>query len=183
MLVRHGDAGGLRLPHELKVGLTKRGQKQVKLLGRHLAREKFDHIYASDMTRALKTARAVVRHHKKTPFTVTEDIREVHSYNINHERNYGGRHLRTRLQEERGRVAKFVRHVLRSHQPGARILVVAHGCLISLLIATFGHMNAKRCFRFGASNASITVLHAWKDRQPSLLKVNDVEHLPPSLRS
>jgi broad specificity phosphatase PhoE len=183
MLVRHGDASGARLPHEQEVALRPRGIKQAERLGKYLGGEKFDHIYSSDMARALKTAEIVARYHPHTPFTVREDIREVHSYNISSERNYGGRHLRKRLREERARAAHFARHIFRRHRPGERILVVAHGCLISLLIASLARLHPKKCPRFGAHNTSMTVLEVWRDRKPNIVAANCIAHLPSRLVS
>ena len=183
MIVRHGDAGGERLPGEVGVPLTPRGRKQAARLGKRLASEKFDHIYASDLERARATAEAVVPYHKGTPFTITPDIREVHSYHTNYERNYGGRHLLRRLHEEHARAERFAKMLLRKHKPGDRVLVVAHGCLIRLLVSILCGLGPKQCPVFASRNTSVTLLHVWKDRRPSIVLANCVAHLTPQLVS
>jgi 2,3-bisphosphoglycerate-dependent phosphoglycerate mutase len=52
------------------------GRKQAESLGRRLSKDKFDHIYSSDLSRALHTAEFITSHHTNTPFTVDKKLRE-----------------------------------------------------------------------------------------------------------
>jgi broad specificity phosphatase PhoE len=181
-VVRHGDAGGQRLPGELSVPLTAKGRKQAARLAERFADEKLDHIYHSDLARARSTAEPVIANHPKTPATASRDIREVHAYHNTHERNYGGRKLRARLREERERAERFARMLLRKHKPGQRVLIVAHGCLNRLLFSILCGLRPKQCPILTQQNTCVNVLEIWNDRRPVVRAVNNIEHLPPSLR-
>ncbi|CAG8833131.1 536_t:CDS:2, partial [Racocetra persica] len=56
--------------------LNKTGKEQAEIVGRRLRKMKFDHIYTSDLSRAKKTAEAIVKHHPDTPFTEDFRLRE-----------------------------------------------------------------------------------------------------------
>ncbi|MFC1526985.1 histidine phosphatase family protein, partial [Candidatus Latescibacterota bacterium] len=67
LLVRHGQQGGDERQGELGPPLTALGNEQAARVADRLARERFAHIYASDLSRAHHTALAICRYHADTP--------------------------------------------------------------------------------------------------------------------
>lgn len=66
LLIRHGETAWntvRRLQGHTDTPLNERGRRQADALARGLAREKLDAIHASDLARAMQTARAVASHH------------------------------------------------------------------------------------------------------------------------
>jgi len=65
-LVRHGETDANLNRHLQGISngiLNENGKQQVERLGRHLQTTAIDHVYASDLLRAVDTARAVARRH------------------------------------------------------------------------------------------------------------------------
>ncbi|HEY5801820.1 MAG TPA: histidine phosphatase family protein [Burkholderiaceae bacterium] len=66
LLIRHGETAWnaeRRLQGHTDIALNAAGLRQADALGRALAAEKLDAIYASDLARASQTAQAVAAHH------------------------------------------------------------------------------------------------------------------------
>jgi len=78
--VRHGETesnAARRFIGQCDSPLSDRGLKQVAALGERLRGEAFDRIHASDLGRAVDTAREVARHHS-ADLTFDERLRERH---------------------------------------------------------------------------------------------------------
>ena len=129
-LVRHGEAGGESRPGEVGPPLTKRGERQAAKVARRLAGESFDHIYSSDMSRSYHTAQAIIANHKGTPYTVSQDIREVAGHHVLPGRTPRAKAIRDRMIRSNKCVPKFLRQLLKTHGPGERVLLVIHGNLM-----------------------------------------------------
>jgi broad specificity phosphatase PhoE len=172
-LVRHAEAAG-----EFDWSLTPRGKDQARRVARRLARERFDHIYSSDLARAVETAEFVRRHHPRVPYTATGDLREIagaRHFAPNYSRlDKEARALRDR---ERRNVDRFIRGLFRTHDPGDRVLAVAHGTLIRYLLPTLAGIDPRKTYDLGAHNTGVTVVHLWKKRRPWVGLVNCTCHL------
>ncbi len=179
VLVRHGQAAGEPRPGELQAPLTPLGVRQAARVARRLADEKFDHIYFSDLSRAYHTAQAIRRYHRRTPYTVSRDIREVAGHHNHRGPTPRRKGVQERLRRDRKAVGRFARRLLRRHRPGERVLVVAHGNLIRFLISTLAEVNPKRSIFVETSNTSVTVLHLREGRLRSVELANCVKHLLP----
>ncbi|MHB8644519.1 MAG: histidine phosphatase family protein, partial [Thermomicrobiales bacterium] len=80
LLVRHGEstynAEG-RIQRQQDAPLSERGRRQVERIGERLRSYSFDACYASDLSRAADTARAIMQHHPDVPFEFTTLLREI----------------------------------------------------------------------------------------------------------
>ena len=79
LAIRHGETAwnvDARIQGHLDIGLNDAGREQARRLALTLAgREPIDHIYSSDLSRALDTARAAAEQ-TSAPVTATPDLRE-----------------------------------------------------------------------------------------------------------
>jgi broad specificity phosphatase PhoE len=188
VLVRHGQAGDKPPPTRPEYGapLTPLGRRQARRVAKRLARERFDHIYASDLSRAHETARAIVAFHEDTPLTVDGDIREVGGEHIIRRPGRRSEEVRRRTRRERQRVERFWRRALRRHRDGERVLIVAHGNLIRLLVPLMAGADPKRAMRLETHNASVTEVLAFKGGpapwggKAMVLLANCTKHLRPT---
>ena len=177
--VRHGHAGGPDVNDILGPPLTRLGEHQVARLAERLAREKFTHIYTSDLARAYDTARAILKFHEDTPYTVTTDIREVTHYNFvkdAHPPRSAGRKTVKREGDAVTHFAGYLRHV---HSPGEKVLVVCHGNLIRTIMPLLGGKDPKESVLIDINNASLSILDVWPSGEAVLKLANCTKHLLP----
>ena len=179
-LVRHGQAAGKQRPGEVGSPLTKLGLRQADRVGKRLASESFDHIYSSDMARAYETAQAVIKNHRKTPYTVSKDIREITGFHFSPRASLK-KDVKERVEKERKACARFLRR-LRKHKPGEKILLVIHGNLIRLLISTISDVNPRRAVILETHNTGVfeVILSLEKEELARVNLANCVKHLIPS---
>lgn len=182
VLVRHGDAIQNLVETEFGSGLSRVGNRQAVRVAKRLAGIHFDHIYASDLPRAHTTAMAILKHHKKTPFTVTEDAREVMTYHNRSEPKPPSKESERNMVRERARVERLRKKLFRTHKPGERILLVCHGQLIKLLTALFAGVDPQATVKIRANNTGIFVLclDTRKRKLDCVALANCIAHLLPS---
>jgi len=146
-LVRHGITDWnieQRTQGITDIPLNDLGREQARALARRLANERWDAIYASDLSRAKETADIAAQ---ALGLDVLTDARL-------RERNYGEAETTTleeriarwgadwdRLpigleteEEVAGRLIAFLNDVLPKHDPDAQILVFSHGALIGITL-------------------------------------------------
>ena len=178
-LVRHGEAGGQQREGEVGPPLTKRGEKQAAKVARRLADERFDHIYSSDMSRSYHTAQAIIACHESTPYTVAPEIREVAVHHVAPGRTPRQRAILDRMARSEKSVPKFLRHLLKTHGHGERVLLVIHGNLIRWLMYLLAKRPSKRGLPLKITNTSLSIVHV-RDRELDHVElVNCVKHLKP----
>src|SRR3954470_14964460 len=80
LLVRHGEstynAEG-RIQGQQDAPLSERGRAQAERIAERVRGDAFDACFASDLSRAADTARAIMRYHSETPFEYTTLLREI----------------------------------------------------------------------------------------------------------
>ncbi|MHA6908324.1 histidine phosphatase family protein [Ralstonia pseudosolanacearum] len=197
VLVRHGETDWnreRRLQGQLDVPLNAQGREQAAQLGRALAREPFDAIYASDLSRARETAQALAGEIGKA---VRDDtgLRE---------RCYGGfegltyaevaeRHP-VEFEAWQNRVPEFAPpgggetlagfharavdaalRLIRRH-PGERIALVSHGGVLDCLYRHANAMALTEPRQHALRNASINRLSS-DGHHLTVLQWGDVAHL------
>lgn len=198
--VRHGETAwnvDTRIQGQLDIGLNAKGQWQAERVGRALADEPIDRIYASDLERAHHTALAIARH------TANPHAREVRLHKGLRERGFGkfeghtyaaieaqwpdeSRRWRQREPDfapEGGetpvqvmdRVERTIAELASPHS-GEQIVVVAHGGIMDMLyrLATRQSVSAPRTWELG--NTAINRL-LWTPDGLSLVGWADTRHL------
>lgn len=200
VLVRHGETSWnaeSRIQGHLDIPLNRRGVAQAAALGRRLAKDRFDVVYASDLDRAFQTARPAV---SNADSTIIKDprLRERHlgvlqgltgeeaksrqpaAWQAFRSREPdpildGGESLGAFTQ----RIRAFVEDMLKRHA-GNRLLLVTHGGVLDAVYrhATATPLSAARAFPI--YNASVNIVshstQGWR-----IDNWGDVSHLPQEL--
>ena len=187
VLVRHAEAGDVEMIGCIGAPLTPRGEWQLPYIAKRLANERFDHIYASDMTRAHETAKAILEHHEGTPVSVIKDVREVGGHHLRHGRTSRAKGVREKVARERKAAERFAHRLLSKHR-GELVLVVCHGNFIRLLISVLSGINPKTAPYINTGNTSVAILtlrtdgKLWLSSPVRIDLANCTRHLPPSAR-
>lgn len=196
LAVRHGETAwnrDTRIQGHTDIALSDHGQWQAERLAEALSDEPIAAVYASDLSRALETAKAVARRHD----------RPVHTQPGLRERGFGRfeghtwAELEARYPEEalawRKRVPDFappggetllqlrerVTHTvatLASRHPGEQILVVAHGGVLDVLYRAATRLELQAPRSWELPNTAINRL-LWSPEGLSLVGWADVRHL------
>ncbi len=175
--VRHGQAEA-REPGDVRdPGLTELGRQQAELVARRLKRQRFAHIYTSDLARAKETAAAIRLHHPQAPVTETAELREVMFYNFLSGFSPTKRAERKILSREGKTMRSFVGKLLKEHKVGEKVLVVAHGNLIRCMLALLSGKNPKRSVVLDINNTSVTIIEVWLSGGAVVRTANSLEHL------
>jgi probable phosphoglycerate mutase len=197
LLVRHGEsvynAEG-RIQGQQDAPLSERGRRQAERLGERLRSYPFDACYASDLSRAADTARAIMRHHPDVPFKLTTLLREI-KFGIFEGRimpeieemypeEYAqwmedrrafvppGAESGDELSARAGRALDWLQE--RGHE--GTVLVVAHGAILNAFLGRFLHLGGESRHRFHFDNTALAVVEE-TPFGPRLLLANDTSHL------
>lgn len=200
VLVRHGEtdwnAQG-RIQGQLDIPLNATGLAQAAAVGARLREQYFDAIYASDLERALQTARPVVagggreiRHDPR--------LRERHFGALQGLTGEEAQRLKPLVWEAyraRGpesdlgggesllvfarRVADFIGQVLEAHA-GGKVLLVSHGGVLDMAYRHAAGMPLGVQRNFPIYNASVNIL-VHDGRRWSIASWGDISHLPQEL--
>jgi phosphoserine phosphatase len=199
LLVRHGEstynAEG-RIQGQQDAPLSARGREQAARIGERLRSYQFDACYASDLSRAADTARAIMHHHPNVPFELTALLREI-KFGIFEGRimpeiaemypeEYAqwmedrrafvppGAESGDALSERAGRAL----HWLRERGHSGTVLVVAHGAILNAFLGRFLRLDSEGRHRFHFDNTALAVVED-EPFGPRLLLANDTSHLGP----
>jgi len=125
--------------------LTENGHQQAEELAKKLQSRHFDYIYSSDLKRCTDTAEYIRKFHQKTPFKLTESLREYSfgryhgkpSNEIEWDKIPGDIYIRKpgggeSLLEGRDRVLKFLGKIYEQY-PSENILFITHGGPIRII--------------------------------------------------
>lgn len=188
-LIRHGNAKKRQGESYITAPLTALGRAQATATGEYLRRAgiAFDGYYSSPLLRARETAALIGAPLGQTPQTRAGlqelEYRELPAtlalelfartgiLNAYFEA-HAGRALR---HPTLGRIARALIEILRAH-PRERVGVVAHGGVISGVLAWYFPRERKHWWRVTVGNCSITRLQI-EAEHARLLAVDEVEHL------
>ena len=196
LLVRHGITeynSSRRFAGYSDVELSAAGCRQVERLRDHLANEKFDAVYSSDLKRAVATAE-VISSGRKVDIVTCPELREI---------NYGDAEGLTfeeisRLYPELAEsIANFNLQLefpggesfegfiartctlmdrLNEYVPGQTILIVSHSGPLRVLVCHLLGIDQSHWRKFRLDNASLSVLETYP--QGAIISLlNDTSHL------
>ena len=176
LLVRHGQTEWNRIRRvqgQTDAQLDETGREQARLVGERLASEEgITAVYASDLSRAMNTAEAIVSHHPDLTITADERMREIGfgPWEGKYWQEFEG-HDAELFQQWRNdvtsvtipgvepitdfaaRVRSFMHDMVAKH-PNDKILVAAHGGSINMFITVALEMPLKNCWRMQIGRAS-----------------------------
>jgi broad specificity phosphatase PhoE len=177
-LIRHGETDwnrNGRVQGWTDIPLNATGRDQAKRLARWLKDVKFEHIYSSDLSRALDTAKAVASvHHMEV--TTTKTMREQffgQAEGLNRvekdKRFPNGAPDAETWEALEQRVSSFLKEVASHHHTGP-ILVAAHGGVIRAALTWLGEKPVH------IENTSMTRLRV-EGGQFEMISINTTPHL------
>lgn len=198
LLVRHGEQhfwSNITLGEAYDAPLSPTGEEQVEALGRRLADERIDAVYASSMKRAVATAKAVAKHHGLEP-TVVDDLKEIDLWqNAPQDKGLLDIYGREELAEIYREIRRQRRHEAYPHvedvgafrkriigaidriaaeNEGKRVVVACHGGVINTYLS---HLFSSAYDSIvTVHHTSITVVRAADERR-AVLTVNDFAHV------
>lgn len=172
-LVRHGQTdwnAELRFQGQTDIPLNQTGIEQAKALASILAKESYDTIYASDLSRAAQTADIIAQ---TLGLPVAKDIRlreickgvfegmvydEVKAkYPLELQRDHDDPlNSRTPGAETVAEVAERMRNAadeIAARHPGSRILLVSHGLAVATLYCQANHISLAETYHHIPDNA------------------------------
>jgi probable phosphoglycerate mutase len=196
IVVRHGETAWnaqARIQGHLDSPLNEEGMAQALLLAEHLAPEPFDHLYASDLGRALQTAQPLADRTGKQPIpnpqlrerglgvfqgltaaecqrAYPEDYRRFHSRDPDHAMP-GGESIR----ELNRRVAALFEELASRHSGGC-VVAVTHGGVLDALYRHVTRMPLDQPRDFPVYNASVNRIRREADGW-TLESWGDISHL------
>jgi|SRR3989344_1035750 len=187
--IKGGDA-----KREFDVLLNEEGIKQAGKLAERLRAEKISHAYVSTQTRAVQTAKEVLKHHHQAKLEKTEHLSEQNlgdyaslPKNVIKELRVKSGHAFHMFRPEKGesyadlqdRAVKFFHNLLKKHSDDDTLLIVSHGgtlgaLMLHLLEKEFTEENYKA---HKPDNSAVTVLDISKDGKVDMKVFNDLGHL------
>ncbi|MBX4187655.1 MAG: histidine phosphatase family protein [Candidatus Doudnabacteria bacterium] len=192
VIVRHGETAynkAERYMGHLDIGLNKIGKEQVRKLAARLAKEKFDYIYSSDLSRSVQTLDAVRPHFVNVPVILDDKLRErklgVFEGLYKNQATWDsipGNPLTRKpskgesLSEMRDRINKFLKH-LRDRHLGENILILTHGGVMRIMHHLFTRESLLDSFnRYRFENTAICI-YDLSLQKPQVICFNDIAHL------
>ena len=198
ILVRHGQTEWnliRRIQGQLDSKLDETGREQARLVGERLASETdIAAAYASDLSRAMDTAQAIVAHHPDLEVHPDSRMREITfgPWEGKLWKEFEGEE-KERLMQWRAdvtsitisgvepvekfaaRVRSFIEDITKKH-PNDKVLVVAHGGSINMFLTVAMEFPLKNCWRMKVGNTAIAEIYIFPEG-PFLEKTNDTHHL------
>jgi alpha-ribazole phosphatase len=201
LLTRHGETlanAARRYAGHSESDLTTLGRRQAKALGRRLRHDQIDGVYASDLQRALETARIILEQRALEVF-IEPRLREM-SFGewegLTFDEIRSGwpdhHHLMHTIgdgfhapggepfTETKRRVVEAVEEIVARHN-GETVLVVAHGGTLQIILQHLLGLPDSAIFRLTTGNCGLSVAEFTHGRSV-ITRVNDTSHLEPRRR-
>ncbi len=193
IIVRHGETHHnrkRRIQGHLDSKLSARGVSQAKKLAFRLRNEKIDAAFCSDLSRAQRTAREIMKFHKGVPLIVAKELREksygifegMHEIEFRKIRGEKGipRHLfRPRggesFRDVKTRVSLFLDAVRKKYK-NRTVLIVAHGGANRVLLGILMKKQLKEAVELEQKNACVNIAEI-KGGKITMHRVNCTKHL------
>jgi probable phosphoglycerate mutase len=198
LLLRHGETdwnSAGRIQGHTDTPLNARGVEQAEQLAARVAAEgRIDALYTSPLARAHMTAEIIARRITHTPLCddrlKEKSLGELDGMTmLDFQQRYPDLYARWQVSQEHvplpgeetppefaRRVQTFLDDVRARHANGARVVIVAHGGTIGMVIATLIGLDINRRLPFWFDNASVSLMDLGGSR-PRLRLLNDTCHL------
>lgn len=196
-LVRHGETQwnkDLRYQGHRDIPLSEVGIAQARKISTRLAGEKLDVVYASDLSRALETARIIARPHnlevkvdarlKETNFGLWEGL-TYNEINLQYPDEMNG--WRTNPRETKIPGGESLAEVMIRCKEGMdslikenlnrNILLVAHGGIIRILLVDILGMDINSYWKIKQDNVALNIIEYYGEDRAILCLMNDISHL------
>jgi phosphoserine phosphatase len=157
------------------------GDKQGDLLCLRLEDEEINHIYSSDLARAVRLAEKIKLSHPKTPLTLTEKLREVNfnkylGANIN---NINWKEV-TDLESQKDlqiRANDFYDGVISKTAEDETVLVIGHAGILKAITSIILNINYKDIWDMTTpKNCSLSIFEICGEEK-NVVILNDTSHL------
>lgn len=197
ILVRHGETmwnKELRYQGHRDIPLSETGRLQAYKLNDRLAGEKIAAFYASDLSRALETARIVAQSHGSEVQPVPE-LRETNfgfwegmTYNeivktypeamqkwrenplVN--RIPGGETLQEVADRSMAGISRII-----AHHPDQTVMVAAHGGIIRVVVGSVLGLDLRSYWKFKQDNVAVNIIEFYSNDRAIICLLNDTGHL------
>ncbi len=196
-LVRHGETEwnkSLKYQGHRDIPLSEEGRAQAGKIALRLSTEKFNAVYASDLSRAMQTAQIISAFHglevkalpelRETNFGLWEGLTYSEIDQQFHDVMKGWRSnpRDTKIPEGEslGEVADRCWAGLNKiidENPGGNVLVVAHGGIIRIAVATVLGMNLNEYWKIKQDNVSLNIIEFYSKDRAIVCLLNDTNHL------
>lgn len=195
-IVRHGQTNWNILGKTQGHGnsdLTESGESQARELADSMINYPIDHIYSSDLGRAVKTAQIIgekinievekTKNLREMGFGVWEgllidEIKKYHAKTYDIWRNEP--HLVNIEQGEnlhiiKERIDKFIKEINEKYD-NKHILLVSHSVTVRVMLLSFLNSGMENIYRIKQDNTALNIVE-YRDYGPVIIKMNDTTHL------
>lgn len=197
IIIRHGETEWNktgRFQGHSDVPLSAEGRAQAAMLGKNLAVDHVDMIYASDLTRAMETAAPLAQRFglevisdpqlRELNFGAWEgrNFNDVNAENPNAMKNFYTDPERANIPESepfpefQRRIAGRVREIV-ARERGKRIVIVSHGASIRILLADILSMPIRSIWHLSQLNTAVNKIRFEDDGFAVVTLMNDTSHL------
>ncbi|SDE84893.1 alpha-ribazole phosphatase [Sporomusa acidovorans] len=196
IIIRHGQTlWNLERKYQghSDIALSDKGIKQAEAVAARLAKEKIDAVYASDLSRACKTAEYIAaRHNLKV--NITPELREIKFgewegltydqitarwpgmlgklWTTPDELEIPGGESFHQLKE---RAYAAIQKIIKEH-PGQTVAVVAHGGTIGTILCAVLDIHLNHVWSIKQDNTAVNIIEYY-DGRPVITLLNCVRHL------
>lgn len=195
-ILRHGETDwnkNRRIQGHIDIELNLFGLQQAHTCAKYLAKEDFDKVFSSPLSRAYKTAE-IISAKKKYPITLRDELLEInmgkwqgmvwseivrtHS-NLFEELERSGDLSKVyqgeSFQEMQDRSIAFLNYLVDS--PYENVLAVSHTGLIKVMVCHVLGLDLSKRNKFHIQNLSVTRLQYAPDRGWNVLSLNEYDYL------
>lgn len=197
IIIRHGETEWNktgRFQGHSDVPLSAEGRAQAAMLGKNLAVDHVDMIYASDLTRAMETAAPLAQRFglevisdpqlRELNFGAWEgrNFNDVNAENPNAMKNFYTDPEQADIPESepfpefQRRIAGRVREIV-AQERGKRIVIVSHGASIRILLADLLSMPIRSIWHLSQLNTAVNKIRFEDDGFAVVTLMNDTSHL------
>ncbi|KAF8965288.1 phosphoglycerate mutase-like protein [Flammula alnicola] len=203
-LVRHGETQANRdgvIQGQQDTALNELGEEQARLVGEALKGVKFGYAFSSDLSRAVKTAEAILAHHPEVKLVKQQELRERFMGDLEGTSGKWAKLvLATGADQSIETSAAFSQramawwkerilgHVLDTRPDDGEevnVLVTSHGGWITTLVRDLIGARKAQCGEgvmvSGCFNASVSVIEVKENKKGVVVAYGDIQHLSDAL--